>query len=218
MAPQASKPSPGISAYSYQQGPNKTPLRPGDPVILPRWVRDVVKSTPRIDVNYRNLVTRGIILSKDSVIVSSLEQATDYMQGTMPIHTWEAPAPLLYVRPTDVSVAYGSAKPPILDYTTSTLSHEIKVLPDHLQLAQSLADTIISIVPDDVDRQAYEEDCDGNGLKLLTTIFQEMHDAIDSDAGDAIEAIILAVCNQGPPSLQVSVVKSYFAEIEDWNE
>ena len=76
MAPQASKPSPGISAYSYQQGPNKTPLRPGDPAILPRWVRDLVKWAPRQNPNYRNLVTRGMLTFSRSLSQQNLSLAS----------------------------------------------------------------------------------------------------------------------------------------------
>ena len=114
-----------------------------------------------------DLVTRGISLSKEGVIVSSLKQATDYMEGTLPTHTWKDPAPILYVRPADVQRAYNATTPKIKDLTVATLPSSIKVLPDHLvSLSRELFATIVSTMPDDVDQTEYDDAAKGCGISL----------------------------------------------------
>ena len=103
---------------------------PAEPVIKPRYFKDLISWAPRQNDNYEDLVTRGICLTRDYVIVSSLQQATDYSEGTMPTFDWKSPAPLLYSRPSHVTAAYALGK--ISDFTQATLPSNIKVLPDHL--------------------------------------------------------------------------------------
>ena len=202
MPPRGKKVNQAISAYVYQKDESTTPpspLKPAEPVLMPRYVKHITKWAPKQNRNYVELVTRGIYLSKEGVIVSNLIQATDYMEGTLQIHSWEDPAPLLYVRPKDVQRSYDSATPRVKDLTTATLPSSIKVLPDHLaSLSRELFSTVMSTMPDDVDQSDYEDQTDGCGITLLPILFQEAEDGIDGDAGDAIEAVILSLCQLGP--------------------
>ena len=166
-----------------------------------------------------DLVTRGISLTKDGVIVSTLKQATDYVQGTLPTGTWEAPSPLLYVRPADIQRGYDATTPKITDFTAFTLPSSIKILPDHLSsLSRELFADIVSTMPDDVDQTEYDDAADGCGIKLLPILYQEVRDGIDGDAGDAVESIILSLCQSGPSELAPKPVKLLFNEITEWNE
>ena len=91
MAPK--KVDPAIAAYIYQKNEATqppSPLKPAEPVLMPRYLKHLVKWSPKQNRNYIDLVTRGISLTKEGVIVSSLKQATDYMEGTLnlvPSHT-----------------------------------------------------------------------------------------------------------------------------------
>ena len=141
-----------IAAYTYVKNEATTPpspLKPAEPVLMPRYFKHLVKWSPRQNRNYVDLVTRGISLTKDGVIVSTLKQATDYVQGTLPTGTWEAPSPLLYVRPADIQRGYDATTPKITDFTAFTLPSSIKILPDHLSsLSRELFADIVSTMPD----------------------------------------------------------------------
>ena len=75
-------------------------------------------------------------------------------------------------------------------------------------------------MPDDVDQSDYYYDdaASGCGVTLLSILFKESADGIDGDAGDAVEAIILALCQIGPAELSPICVKRHFNEIVEWNE
>ena len=86
MPPRGKKITQAISAYVYQKDESTTPpspLKPAEPVLMPRYMKHLSKWAPKQNKNYVELVTRGIALSKEGVIVSSLIQATDYMEGTL---------------------------------------------------------------------------------------------------------------------------------------
>ena len=127
----------------------------------------------------------------------------------MPVHTWKSPAPLIYVRPAYISATYTTKG--ISDLTTATLPSNVKVLPDHLaKISRTLCEIIVSTMPLDEDREDYETRSMRDGLALLPMLYQDMLDEIDGDAGDAMEAVITALCHAGPAELKPDVVSQAF--------
>ena len=94
----------GLSAFVFEKEEGKPILR-DNPLLVAPWRDELEDYLCDLDPNHSLLWTAGIILdSRDGIIFSSYEQATDYNSGFMPRSgTFSSPAPLIYVRSAEVA-------------------------------------------------------------------------------------------------------------------
>ena len=113
---------------------NEKPILADNPLMVAPWRDELEDYIEANEPALHSFITTGLYMdtSGGNIIFSSLQQATDYYQGTMPTgFSYKNPAKAVYTRPASVTAAYAAARPPITDITRADLEKRHTVSPAH---------------------------------------------------------------------------------------
>ena len=138
-----------------------------------------------------SIIEYGFLLdSGGGITFYSLEQATDYYQGTLTSHTILSPATIKYKRPAAVAAKYAIAN--IKDITLNDLQRKHIVSRAHVEAAATSIVTLVNkTVQSRHNRNKFKDKSGGCGCELFRWLQKEVVRLMtDEDAAEAVEAAV----------------------------
>ena len=133
----------GLNDFVFERDENEEPVLGDNPLMLAPWRDELLDLLESRNPALKSVLLRGLLLDNGGgVVFSTLEQATDYYNGVLPVHTVNDPASLRYVRSTSIAARY-AADTNHVELARADLEKRHSVSPSHIELASS---QILSIV------------------------------------------------------------------------
>ena len=192
MPPLSSEEAKRLAVFRYIKGENGIPRNDGNPLMKERWINHCEEHVGNTEHALLTLVSRGVMLTKEGTICSSLEHATDIIHGYYTARTWKDPAPLQYVRTPaiDAHRAAISGGVPLPDFTLANLPRGYMISPPHLaEAASRLCNIILSTYVSGLEqtRNSLRIKCARNGLELIRMEYAASKRYMNKKACDAVE-------------------------------
>ena len=209
-----------LSSFVYTPAEDGAPLRPSEPLLLAMWFRHLKNWVPKQDSLFPELIEYGYVSIKGVTYVSTQQMATDFVNNRLPGGgTFDAPAPLVYVRPPAVSLIYlataGHAELDIKELSKLN----VVISPSQLQkVSRLICNSITGTCPKVTTVQKYEKDCGFNGLLLPALIKSDINKLLDGNTDNAIDDLMSTIVTQGLVDLTIESYENLCESLDAWNE
>ena len=193
-----------------------------DPLDRPQWLETILRELPKIVDHYTEFIlTYGHVLSGKFVGVPTVSMVNELKAGTMVLGTERQPSTVRNATPAQLIAAallpQGDgcpiARPASLSAATDIISDDDKdrysLMPERCRGKDgAIAQLVISSITNNTIAADYDRRC-CHSWRLLVRILQHENEALDDEAGQAMEVVIDGLFEAGLADANIPTFNSF---------